>query len=555
VSISAVPRWPFGLSNLSWFVVVLLAPRAVAAEPGAAAARGLALVDQQLVLSIEADFSGVVHAARAGQSETVVVGDADLRSGARNDRETRFWIGSLSKQFTAVAALLLVQKKKIALDVPVHTLLSELDPLERDGKSCTLRLLLQHRCGLAREDHRSLRSYLDSPAAGQALVDALNEASLKTTPGEQFAYSNLGYQLVGLIVQTASRMSYERFLRREVFEPLGMQRTGLTRDDWAAPGWASGQLYGLVGYLDGARWLPAPRDAISRLGAAGGLYSTVGDLAKFNEALHGRRLLEPKLYELMMRPAVRDAPKAERYGMGVVPEKRPWADYSWHNGAVEPFGFNSFLAWVPSTATTLVVLSNRSVYRSDATSLGKALLARLHGGQVEPKPSAFSFLFLVGALTPILTVVVVPYLFVVMVLLVWRGPRKGTYRWLADLCGNGVALFVLLAVYREPSWFPGLGAAVFLPCLVVSAWRRAALRAAPRLPSTKGIVRGMMSPVLGSLFLIWVAWYLLGFWISVACVVAAASLVALVLLPPSRGRGSARSAARLQHTSVGSLGA
>lgn len=500
-------------------------------------------LDEETVRAFSPEFSGVVHVVRDNETlPPVVMGAADLRSGTPNTPDTEFFIGSLSKQFAAAAALRLAEKGALNVDAEVHTLVSGLKPLERDGKTCTLKLLLQQRCGLPRDPPRTLQGHLQSKDIAEDFVTALGKVSLEFAPGEDFLYSNWGYDLVGLIVQQVSKTPYEDFLRREFWNPLGMKRTGIWQKSHAnTEGLARGQMYLFFGYADVGRWLQVSSAAISRMGASGCIYSTVVDLSTWNKALHTGKVLPEALYKLMITPGKAEGPGSENYGMGLVVEKKPWGEFVWHNGAVEPFGFNGFLGWVPSTKTTLAILSNRSLYRTDTTRLGMKLLGRLHGDRTPPTAEPFRPLFLLHWALPVLMVLAVPYALLAMGFLLWRGPTKGSVRWMADFCGNAVVLFIMLAVFREPRWFSTFGLIIFAITAASCRWRRSVLRAAPLLP--KGW-RVLIAPALGSLALLAIVYYLFGQQYLVACALACGVVAALVFFPRPRSRRTRASTAR-----------
>jgi D-alanyl-D-alanine carboxypeptidase len=495
-TITAAARTPWVLALV---LVAWLSPgAAVLAQP----VRAQSVRDQPLHTALDTALAGVewqgVASVRSvgGAAAARVSGAADARDDRPLEAETPFWIGSISKHFAAAAVLRLVADGRLALDAPLHEVVPGLAPLSRDGVVCTIDHVLDHTCGLPAEVSAQTAGHLTDPARARALVEAVSRAGLAFAPGSDAAYSNVGYDLLGLAVQRASGAPYADSLRRAFFEPLGMASTGAGAPPSSIEArMARGTLWTPLGPLDSARWLGTPALAGARLGAAGNVWSTAADLARFTEALHSGRVLPPAQYDRMVTPARAAAQvgSRDRYGAGLAVRGAGPSRVIWHNGALDPHGFNSFLAWIPARGTSVVLLSNASRGVVDATALGHALSARLAGA---PRDAVrhemalatiprFRGLFLLG-------VAFACALGLVSALA--RGPRAGAIEHLCTVATLMCVLLALRGLFVEPSEL-ALGLAAPLSAGVTAAMvlRRRVWRAAERIASRRGLWAALAS--------------------------------------------------------------
>ena len=271
-------------------------------------------------------------------------GFADLEAGRAATPDTNYRLASVSKQFTAMSVLLLVQDGKLSLDQPVHEWLPSLPPATRN---ITLRHLLSHRSGLV-DYEDSVPD--DAPQVRDADVLRILETQDRTvfSPGSSYQYSNSGYALLALVVERASKKDYPSFLRERIFEPLGMQAT-LGRVD-EGPAVAS-RAYGYR--LEDGKWIRRDQSSTSAVLGDGGIYSSVDDLARWDAALYDDRLLGDALRkEMFTRQGGTDDPEID-YAMGW----RLTGDTVWHSG--ESMGFRNVLIRDPKRRTTVILLTNR----------------------------------------------------------------------------------------------------------------------------------------------------------------------------------------------------
>lgn len=323
------------LAGWSWFLVL------------AASAAGEPTVEARLAEAVAAQaesgrFMGSVLVARGDEVVfQMSTGWANAEWEAANSASTRFRIGSITKQFTAAAILLLEERGKLAVDDP---LAKHLEGTPAAWRRITLRHLLTHGSGVtdftALPRNREWEIAAPTPSQMLAVVGAV---PLGFSPGSEFAYSNSNYLLLGWVIERISGRTYREFLRQNIFEPLGLENSGYDSNVAVIPRRAAG-------YISGARGL---RNAnyIDMRGphAAGGLYSTTGDLHKWTRALFGGKLLRSE--SLAKMTAARG-----NYGFGLGIGVKNGRQRCAHAGGIR--GFASFLAYFPASEVTIVVLAN-----------------------------------------------------------------------------------------------------------------------------------------------------------------------------------------------------
>jgi len=261
---------------------------------------------------------------------------------------TRFQIASISKQFTAAAILLLADRGRLSVDDPVHRWL---DGCPASWNSMTIGHLLSHTAGLVH--------WLDLPELDLTRPIAADEelrffaaAPLLSAPGQRFSYSSPGYVLLAWIVELAAAKSYASFLAREIFEPLAMAASFAGNGD-GEPGLAAG-------HKAGTRVASFELDTVGM--GAGDVWSTVGDLARWDRAVaSGRILSEPSRRAMLTVQAPIDARdgliRTEGYGYGCfVGRASGGRRVVYHTG--DNAGFVAVNVWFPDDDVRLVVVSN-----------------------------------------------------------------------------------------------------------------------------------------------------------------------------------------------------
>ncbi|MCA1600915.1 MAG: serine hydrolase [Acidobacteria bacterium] len=284
------------------------------------------------------------------------LGLAQMEWNIPNTPDTRFRLGSITKQFTAALMLQLVEQGKVKLDGKV----SEYLPAYRKdiGEKVTVHQLLNHTSGIP--SYTSLPGFFNDVSRNTFTVDdfvkkyASND--LEFEPGSKFSYNNSGYFLLGAIVEKVTGQTYEKALKERILNPLGMKSTGYDHHGTLIEKRASGYQKTPGGYVN------APYLDMSIPYAAGSMYSTVEDLYLWDQALYMDRVLSAATKELMYKPNLDDyaygwvATKAKlETGTESVPKIK-------HGGGIN--GFNTVIVRFPAQKHLIVMLDNTSQGRS-----------------------------------------------------------------------------------------------------------------------------------------------------------------------------------------------
>jgi D-alanyl-D-alanine carboxypeptidase len=292
------------------------------------------------------EFAGAVLVARHGKVLLQEAwGRADRRAGTANTPATKFRIGSMNKMFTAVATLQLVEAHELALDDPIGKYLPNY-PNKQVAAKVTVRHLLTHTGGTGDifgpefEAHRlQLREHRD-------YLKLYGSRGLTHQPGARFEYSNYGFVLLGALIEHVSGMSYYDYVDDHVFHPAGMRSTGSLPESVEVPDRA-------VGYtrpFPTSAWEPNTDTLPWRGTAAGGGYSTVGDLLRFAQALSSGRLISKATLAEATRP------HQQQYGYGFDVQGQESLRSYGHGGGAP--GMNGELRIFPELGSVLVSLSN-----------------------------------------------------------------------------------------------------------------------------------------------------------------------------------------------------
>lgn len=304
-------------------------------------------------------FSGAVLVAVDGRSVfRHGYGTADLDHDVPNTPATKFRIGSLTKQFTAAAVLLLEQQGKLSLSDPVGKHVADCPKAWAD---VTIHQLLSHTAGVP-EHTTAVFLKPGGPAVAytpKAIIDLVKDKPLDFTPGEKWDYTNTGYILLGMVIEAVSGKGYEAFMREAVFDPLGLADTGVERNGMVLRGRATGYARGGG---DVAQYVH-----MSLPHAAGAMYSTVDDLLAWDRALASNKLLGPEATKTMFTPVKDD------YACGIAVRKRFGRTAHEHGGGIP--GFVSALSRYPDVGLFVVVLSNNGDTSARQTANDLAAIA------------------------------------------------------------------------------------------------------------------------------------------------------------------------------------
>ena len=289
-------------------------------------------------------------------------GLAELEHNVPNTTQTIFESGSVAKQFTAAALVLLQQDGKLSIDDPVRKYIPELPDY---GSPLTIRHLLNHTAGL-----RDWGTVLSLTGAGRgdrvisqdlAFDIVTHQRALDFTPGSEYSYSNSGYTLASIIVERVSKQKFPAFIEERLFKPLGMKNSSW-RDDYQriVPGRA--QAYSRQG--NGPWRLNMP---FMNVYGNGGMLTTVGDWMKWNAMLESRSLGAPLVDALETRGVLNDGRKIS-YALGLTVDTYKGLKDVAHGGATA--GYQTFLARYPDKKVSIGVMCNGTSPSAGAIAAG-----------------------------------------------------------------------------------------------------------------------------------------------------------------------------------------
>ncbi|MEX2581808.1 MAG: serine hydrolase domain-containing protein [Gemmatimonadota bacterium] len=293
--------------------------------------------------------------------------DADAR--VATPAAAVYEIGSLTKQFTAVAILRLAEEGRLSLD---DELWQHLPAYQGAARQVRIGHLLSHTAGVP--DFSELPGFPAVVAAGatrKAIVDLFATEPLLFTPGEAMIYSNSGYVLLGLVIEAVTGIDYGEHVRRAVLEPAGMLSSGYCSPDPRSPRRVLGH-----GFAANGRMLPTEPLDHSWPFAAGSLCSTAVDLLAWNRAIHQDGMLSDSAHRLLTRPGRLSDGTPLRYGAGLMVDSILGRPALHHGGSIP--GFRSFLAYFPEDSLGIAVLLNTAGPVSP-NAIGRQIAETLYG--------------------------------------------------------------------------------------------------------------------------------------------------------------------------------
>ena len=275
-------------------------------------------------------------------------GSADLELGVPTPARAVYEIGSVTKQFTGAAILQLADDGKLNLDDDITKYLAD---YPTQGHKITIRRLLDHTSGM--------KGYTELPRFGtimsrklpkDSLVDLFKNEKFEFSPGEAQVYNNSAYFLAGLIIEKVSGMSYADYVKKTLFDKAGMNDSRYCSESAIIPRKAHGYDMGPAG-LQNKGFIDHTYPY-----SAGSLCSTVGDLAAWNRALHGGKVLSPAAYRELITPGVLNDGTKLRYAKGLALHTFNGHRTIEHGGGIN--GYLSESAYFPDQDAIIVVLIN-----------------------------------------------------------------------------------------------------------------------------------------------------------------------------------------------------
>lgn len=320
-------------------------------------------------VSQEADSGAFMGAVLVVKRDEVLLdrawGSANLELDVANTTQTKFRIGSVTKQFTAVSILLLQERGELSLGDSISEHLSD---APEAWAEITIRDLLQHTSGVPNVtslDGFGRLKYL--PTSQDDLIATFIDLPLEFAPGSAWAYSNSNYVLLSRIVEAVGGVPYAEFISTNLLEPAGMSDTAIDVTATIVPNRASGyspSSKGIVNadYVD--MGIPT---------GAGALYSTTADLFRWQRSLFGGEILSTQSLSKYVTPSAFEMRGTDKYGLGVIVENDEDGRSYYHGGGIE--GFNAWLGYDPDLDVTVVVLANLN--GGTAARLGEQLLEEM----------------------------------------------------------------------------------------------------------------------------------------------------------------------------------
>lgn len=272
--------------------------------------------------------------------------------------DTVFRLASLTKTFTATAILLLQEQGKLHLSDAITSYFPDFPP---HWNPITIEHLLTHTSGIKNYNDLDgfIRIWARADLTPRELATLFADLPLNFAPGSRFEYTNSGYVILGLLIETLAGMTYENFIQTQIFTPLGMKRSYYMLRGAIIPQRAAGYVlapennpHAYHGYLH------APFRSMTTSYSSGGLGSTLEDMLIWDNALRTNRLLSADVQNRMLTPAVLANNQSSNYGLGWFIEERQGHKIAYHSGDVE--GFSSLMVRLIDMPLSLILLANLS---------------------------------------------------------------------------------------------------------------------------------------------------------------------------------------------------
>jgi serine beta-lactamase-like protein LACTB len=312
-------------------------------------------------------------------------GLADPKAKKPATAETVFRVGSVSKLFTDIAIMQLVEQGKLDLDAPVTRYLPDFHPANPFGKPITLRQMMAHRSGLVREP--PVGNYFDPTDPPLArMVASLNDTELVYPPGERIKYSNAAIATVGYVLEKTQKEPFAHYVQRAVLDPLGMKHSAFEPTPAVTKDLAAAVMWSYQG-----REFEAPTFQLG-MAPAGCMYSTVEDLGRFLSVLFadgrgpGGQVLKPETLRQMWTPQFAKPEEKTGFGIGFMLSDLDGHRRVGHGGAI--YGFSTELAALPDEKLGVVVVASRDVTNAVVTHIADVALRQMLAARHDkPQPA------------------------------------------------------------------------------------------------------------------------------------------------------------------------
>jgi CubicO group peptidase (beta-lactamase class C family) len=334
-------------------------------SPGGVVSGSLSARVDGLMSQFEDGPGGVVMVIQDGKIvHKKGYGLADVEQDIPITPETIFHLGSVGKQFTAMGVLILVEQGRVDLDDPISAYIPELDWMDPE---VTVRSLLHHTSGVMGHDdsdeiYDALLESSDAPGNEDVIWAISQYEEMLSDPGDEFYYNNTGYDLLGSLIERVSGQTYARFMDANVFAPLGMKNTFALPNERRFGGNTA------ESYDENGQYEP---DVLDNLNGSGSIYSTVGDMYLYDQALYTEKLVSRALLDEMFTSGVLNNGKQTGYGFGFDVAAYNGYDYVGHQGSW--LGFDAYYLRFPAEKLSVVVLLNLDYAEPDSEKIAFAV--------------------------------------------------------------------------------------------------------------------------------------------------------------------------------------
>lgn len=276
-------------------------------------------------------------------------GMADIELNVPMADNMVFRIGSLTKQFTAASIMKLFEQNKIALSDPIDKYLPN---FPTHGHTITIENLLTHTSGIGNFTNleKVMMETTEKGLTVDQIIKYFENEPREFDPSREYKYSNPGYILLGAIIEKISGMTFQEFVKTEIFTPLEMENSYYGDEVAIIPRRVNGYHRVEDGFTNSEHF----NSAIPH--AAGGLVSSMDDLLKWNDSFHSGEVVSLSSYQKMTTPFTLRSGNATEYGYGVEILKTSSGDLIAHQGGI--FGFQSFIGTLPNMGLQIIILTN-----------------------------------------------------------------------------------------------------------------------------------------------------------------------------------------------------
>lgn len=276
-------------------------------------------------------------------------GFANLEDQVAANPSTVYRIGSITKQFTATMIMQLVKEGKLKVDDPFETVLPA---MPKAWSKVTVKNLLNHTSGI--KSYTEIKDLFSEdamkPTTPAGIIKKVEEIPMDFIPGTKWHYNNTGYELLGMIIEKLDKRTYAESLKSRILSPLGMDHTYFVSESTLVPHRAQGYSWNKNAF-EHARYLNMDWPY-----AAGSIESTTLDLAKWDEALYGEKILPHDLLEQMWSATNLTDGTVQKYGFGWQVDTANGSPIVEHGGGIH--GFSTFIRRSPTVGITIIVLTN-----------------------------------------------------------------------------------------------------------------------------------------------------------------------------------------------------